>query len=75
MVLSGIRELPFFGDGKRGEQGMPDRKTDEVLVYRWITGFFSTPGDLSRELRMGGIPCDSGCQYLAILTRIDHYRL
>ena len=24
---------------------------------------------------MGGIPCDSGCQYLAILTRIDHYRL
>ncbi|MBR1584292.1 MAG: helix-turn-helix transcriptional regulator [Clostridia bacterium] len=53
---------------------MTNQPVQELLIYRWVTGFFSTPGDLTRELSQGGVVCDGGCQYLAVLTRIDHYR-
>lgn len=53
---------------------MPRDATDELLIYRWINGFFASSEEMYTELRKGGIPCENGYHYQALLLRIDRYR-
>lgn len=53
---------------------MNSSSTNELLIYRWINGFFASPADLETELKNNGICCGEGYQYQALLFRIDHYR-
>ena len=46
----------------------------EMLIHRWVSGSFSNPGELVRQLCASGIPCDGRQRYLGLIVRIDSYR-